>query len=218
MKTDSVKMTTLNGICEAQGKVMLKKLRLPELDKNRIISEQEAFIFDSPCRYDVILGQDFLEKTGIDIRYSIRKVEWLGSTIPLRSPHDDTNEEEVMGEVFQSYLVQLEDEYFGEDWLDSYLTSPKTILDAKYEKLDVDTFAKEQSHLTCSQQDDLRDLLRKHERLFSGELGLYPHKKMHIELEPNAEPVHARAYSVPRMHEDTFKKELDHLVALGVLS
>ena len=128
------------------------------------------------------------------------------------------SEEEVMEEVFQSYLVQLEDEYFGEDWLDSYLPSPKTILDAKYEKLDVDTFAKEQSHLTCSQQDDLRDLLRKHERLFSGELGLYPHKKMHIELEPNAEPVHARAYSVPRMHEDTFKKELDHLVALGVLS
>ena len=44
-----------------------------------------------------------------------------------------------------------------------------------------------------------------------------PHKKVHIEIEPDAKPVHARPYPVPRMHLSTFKQELDHLVALGVL-
>ena len=110
----------------------------------------------------------------------------------------------------------MEEEYFGEDYLDSYLTAP--IKDAKYEKINVDKLAKLQSHITESQQRDLRDLFAKHEKLFNGELGLYPHKKVHIDIEPNAEPVHARAYPVPKVHEEIFKKELDHLVAIGVLS
>ena len=34
----------------------------------------------------------------------------------------------------------MEEEYFGEDYLDSYLTAP--IKDAKYKKIDVDKLAK----------------------------------------------------------------------------
>jgi len=34
-----------------------------------------------------------------------------------------------------TYDIQQDDELIGEDWLDSYLTN--TILDAKYEKVDV---------------------------------------------------------------------------------
>ena len=53
--------------------------------------------------------------------------------------------------------------------------------------------------------------------MFDGSLGVYPHKKFHIDIEPDAKPVYARPYPVPRMHLSTFKKELDHLVKLGVL-
>ena len=49
-------------------------------------------------------------------------------------------------------------------------------------------------------------------------MGFYPHKKVHIEIDPNAKPVHKRPYAVPRVHLDTFKRELDHLVEIGVLS
>ena len=41
---------------------------------------------------------------------------------------------------------------------------------------------------------------------------------MHIDLEPDARPVYRRPYPVPQVHMKTFKKELDHLVELGVLS
>lgn len=47
---------------------------------------------------------------------------------------------------------------------------------------------------------------------------MFPHKKCHIELEDGAEPVFARQYPVPHIHRDVFKKELEHLVQLGVLS
>ena len=71
--------------------------------------------------------------------------------------------------------------------------------------------------MTAAQKKDLLELLHKHSKLFSGELGSYPHKKFHIEVDPEAEPVHARAYPVPRIHLETFRKELMHLVKLGVL-
>ncbi|KAL7432773.1 hypothetical protein ACHAXH_001853 [Discostella pseudostelligera] len=35
---------------------------------------------------------------------------------------------------------------------------------------------------------------------------------------PDAQPKHARAYAIPRIHVATFKKELGHLVKIGVLS
>ncbi len=54
--------------------------------------------------------------------------------------------------------------------------------------------------------------------MFNGTLGVYPHKKMHFDIEPNAKPVHSRPYPVPQIHMKTFKKELDHLVKIGVLA
>ena len=72
-----VRMNTLTGTYESKGDVILKCLRLPEFDKSRNIEEQKAFVFDVNCRYDTILGNDFINKVGIDIKGSNRTVEWL---------------------------------------------------------------------------------------------------------------------------------------------
>ncbi len=54
--------------------------------------------------------------------------------------------------------------------------------------------------------------------MFDGTLGTYTHRKVHIDLLPDAKPVHSCPYPVPRVHLKTFKTELDHLVKLGVLA
>jgi hypothetical protein len=39
---------------------MLLQIKLPEFSRNRTIDSHKALVFNSPCRYDVILGADFL--------------------------------------------------------------------------------------------------------------------------------------------------------------
>jgi hypothetical protein len=54
--------------------------------------------------------------------------------------------------------------------------------------------------------------------MFDETLNVYPHKKVHIDIDPNAKPVHFMPYPVPQIHLKTFKKEFDHLVGLVVLA
>ena len=42
--------------------------------------------------------------------------------------------------------------------------------------------------------------------------------KFLIEIKPDAVPKHLRPYSIPQVHLDAFKKELEHLVDVFVLS
>jgi hypothetical protein len=113
--------------------------------------------------------------------------------------------------------IQLEDDFFGMDWYDP-TCYPSEKLDAKYEKVLVDDVIDQLDHLDSQQKDDLKRVLNEHTKLFDGTLGVYPHKKFHIELVPEAVPKHSRPYATPVIHLEAFKKELIHLVKIGVLS
>jgi hypothetical protein len=66
--------------------VVLHAILLPELDKNRVIDQHKALMFDGDIRYDLILGADFLAMRGIDIKDSSRTVEWFDSELPMQDP------------------------------------------------------------------------------------------------------------------------------------
>ena len=92
------------------------------------------------------------------------------------------------------------------------------ILDAKYKAMDIKQVASQQTHLMKEQQKGLEKVLLKYPQFFDGKLGVYPHRLFHIEVDPNAKPVARRPYPVADNQYKTYKKELDHLVELGVLS
>jgi hypothetical protein len=126
-----------------------------------------------------------------------------------------------MAVIFNSMLLDVDDDFLsdhfeGEDIYDNYAVGK--ILDAMYEKVDLSDVVKMQTHLTETQRSQLFETLSKYPKVFGNDLGCYPHKTFHIDLKPDAKPVHRRAYPVPRLHEETFKKELEHLVWIGVLS
>ncbi len=80
-------VNTLAGSYQSLEMVVMRNLRLPELDKNRNVDQQKALIFESEtCKYDVILGADFLNKTGIDVKYSTGTIQWFENELPLRNP------------------------------------------------------------------------------------------------------------------------------------
>jgi hypothetical protein len=166
------------------------------------------------CNYDIILGTNFLSKAGIKLNYEDETMEWFDTTLPLR-PTGVGLEAEDFDAMVDSFHIQVENELFGEDWLQSFAIA---MLDAKYEFTQVRDVVDQLSHLNMHQKADLLEVLQKHQKMFDGTLGVYPHKKFHIDIDPDVKPVHARAYPVPRVHLQTFKKELDHLVELAVLA
>jgi hypothetical protein len=74
------------------------------------------------------------------------------------------------------------------------------------------------THLNAHQKADLLQVLQENDKMFNGTLGVYPHKKVHIDIDPNAKPVYFRPNPVSQTHLNTFKKELNHLVRIGVLA
>jgi hypothetical protein len=165
----------------------------------------------------VILGADFLSKTGIDVKYSTGTIEWFDNELPMHNTrYLQSKDFLAMAETIE---IQLEDDFFGMDWYDSTCYASE-ILDAKYDKELADDVIDQHDHLDAQQKDDLKRVLNEHTKLFDGTLGVYPNRKFHIELVPEAVavPKHSRPYAIPVIYLEAFKKELIHLVKIGVLS
>ncbi len=135
--SSSRQVNTIAGTYTSTEVVIMRNLRLPEFNKNRNVNQQKALVFQSEtCKYNVILGADFLKKTGIDVKYSTGTMEWFDNELPLRNPHLLQEKDfEVMAEIVLE--VKQEEALFGMDWYNPTCYAVE-ILDAKYEKVDVD--------------------------------------------------------------------------------
>jgi hypothetical protein len=130
--SSSRKVNSLTGTYTSTEVVTMCNLRLPEFDKHRNVDQQKALVFQSEtCKYDVILGADFLTKTGIDVKYSTGTMEWFDSELQLRNSH--------LLEIkdFQAMAEIIEEIFFGMDWYDPTCYAVE-ILNAKYEKVEID--------------------------------------------------------------------------------
>jgi hypothetical protein len=149
----------------------------------------------------MILGRDLLKELGIVIDFAEEMVTWDDMSTPVK-PEDADAE--------QHYNIS------DSQQIDATMCI-KNILDAKYEKADLDKIVTESDHLTKQQQQTLKQVLARHEGLFDGTLGTWTGDPYHIELKPEAKPYHARAYPIPKVYEATLKQEVERLVELGVL-
>ena len=174
---------------------------LSELHDNRGI-KWKAHVADSLGAYDMIIGRDLLTDLNIDLLFSEQVIQWDGHTLPFRG-HEATPE--------TSFHVQ------DSMAVDEASERIKGILDAKYVAADLKEVVAAAEHLTEEQQQMLLEVLTKHEELFDGTLGNWKDVQYDIELRQGAEPYHARAFPIPRIHTQTLKNEVERLCRLGVL-
>ncbi len=137
--------------------MVLCNLRLLGLDKNRNVDQQKALVYDANSWwYDMILGADFLSKTGIDAKYSTETIEWFDNVLPLCDTRYLQSKDFLpMAETIE---IQLEDDFFSMDWYDPACYASE-ILDAKYDEGLDDDVIDQLDHLSAQQKNDLKRVL-----------------------------------------------------------
>ena len=163
---------TTTGRCKIQ-------FILPEFHSDRVIS-WDAHVHESTVtqKYDMIIGRDLLNALNMDIRFSDQTITWEDGMIPMK-PTECTSD----------------DSFFIKDEMEDDLGR---ILNAKYEKADLETVVNDYDHLQVQDKEKLLCLLRDYESLFDGTLGTWKGTAYDIELRPDAKPYHARAYNLPK--------------------
>ena len=151
-----------------------------------------------------------MQDLGIDILNSSLTLRWDGIEIPMR----DFGELRKPVDALGAYLLDIDKQTDSTKEMQNRVTR---ILDAKYEKANLEQLCKAQQHLTRIEQHMLYQLLKKHEHLFDGTLGEWRGTGVSFELKADAKPFHAKPYPIPHVHEQPMKTECDRLVKLGVL-
>ncbi len=210
-----VTLQTGGGVIKAQHVVKLQDLRFPELSPTRSYSvEMEAIVSPHTAKYDVILGYDIMVAARMVICCETRTIRWGDLSVSWKPPtflNDRTFHQHLEDALAIAQSDHLETTYAGQP-------TTKEILSSKYDKVDTQTVAQAQKHLSQRQRDDLGKLLSDFTTLFSGKLGCYPHEQVHLEVNEKLQPFSHRPYPVPHAHLQVFKEELDRLEELGVLS
>jgi hypothetical protein len=209
----------MNASSTTDQDVLLKEITLPEFSSSRRIPGPiRAIVMDTDTQYDLIIGMDVMQVIGLDLHNSTKTIVWNNHRVPFK-PHDYFDDAQLH-DLLAKYM---QDNSF--DAIDDFVTAKKTPLlggyksktihGLLYEPVNAHNVAMKQRHLSDAQQSDLAHVLSRCEKLFSGQLGCYPHRKVHLELKAD---VTRRPYPVPRHHEAVFKEELNWLCEIGVLS
>ena len=150
MKLDNkLTMIMLMGTFEVNQVVGLEDICIPEMDKNKTIIKQVAYVFQGSCAYDVILDRDFLKTAKMILDFKNCMIEWMDCKIPMLTHADRMH---VSVHSVEDALLNQEDEEAEIDELSDLYISP--IKDAKYEEKDTDKMCQELQYLTHQEQNE----------------------------------------------------------------
>jgi hypothetical protein len=69
-----IRGSTLAGTFECFAVVYLRDVNLPKLDSSRRVDSLRAFVFQEPCNYDLILGNDFCATSGLVLDFAAQQI------------------------------------------------------------------------------------------------------------------------------------------------
>ena len=160
--------------------------------------------------YDMIIGRDLMKVLRMDVLYSENVILWDDLRLPMQEIKSSFSNVSDFNALVQDHAEP--------DAVKEQMDRLHRILDANYETPDLEEEVAKMTYLNPEQRMLLLALLKKHEPLFDGQLGDWKGEPVEIPLKEDAKPYHARAFPIPHIHESTFKKDLDRLVKIGVLT
>jgi hypothetical protein len=158
----------------------------------------------------MIIGRDFLKNNEIDISFKQNTISWLDQQITMKTDQFWTQNINWYDSLLNNEDNQ--DKLFAENYI-----IHQQIKHSKYEAANLKEVITLQTHLNQEQQRQLFNILELYSELFNGKLGKYPHQKIHLDIQENAKPFHAKPYAVPHIHTQVFKDELKRLCEINVL-
>ena len=162
--------------------------------------------------YDFIIGRDIMSKLGMDISFEKEVITWEGTEVPMRD----------FSRLKKWNLSKYEIRAIIQESNEPMVTQTATnrmikILDSNYQKAILKSVVAGAKHLTSKERDKLYALLIKFQNIFDGTLGKWKIDPVYFELKEGSTPHSQRHYPVPHLYKETFRKELERLVKLGVL-
>ncbi|KAG7367308.1 hypothetical protein IV203_029979 [Nitzschia inconspicua] len=215
IKEPGRRFNTTQGNFNPIGYVNLKDVSFPEFSHTRRLPNVKCYVFDAPCRYDLIIGRDALRDCGMMIDFGHEQLSWFENTVAFRtlSQFMDNSAVRTALEV-PPYQVRIAESNSSESLYN--VAGPLKASD--YRKVEIETVVAKQTHLDTAQQTDLLKVLKQYDQLFSGKIGHYTKRKFHIDLVEDATPYHCKQpYPVPLVDRETVKAELERQVDLSLL-
>ena len=140
----------------------------------------------------MIIGCDLIRPLGIDIHGADMIIHWDNSAIPWRDIYYTTKDAFALLQCNAPLKYETK--------------RMKRIIDAKYSKADLKTITEISTNIYPKEINELYTRLKKYECLFDGNIGTWHGNHYDIKLKPDAEPCHGKVFTVPRIHELTFKQ------------
>jgi Reverse transcriptase (RNA-dependent DNA polymerase) len=205
-RLNEVSWTTNTGKLVTKYKIPLQFL-LPEFAPSREINWNVAVDETAQqSKYDMIIERDLQIAIRMDILFSTKHLKWDSIVMPMRTQNIDL-----------SYIDNCVKNLGNSQDVFATASTPMSILDAKYEKANIDATINSLKHLSNNQQQQLKALLYKFEHLFDGTLGNWKTDPLSFKLKEGAKPFQLAPFSVSKIHETTLKREIQSLCDLGVL-
>ena len=161
---------TAAGSFKFASVVILEDAHLPEFSRSLRIEKMVAYVFDAPCRYDMIVGRNWLNPNKFNILFSSKTMSWFDREVPMKQ-----------AKTPEMFYINDDDFETQNDPLSDLFTGYKhgvdksNILPAKYEGIEsLESVTTAQDHLSTDQQRKLLDVFQGHDKLFEGKLGCYP--------------------------------------------
>ncbi|KAG7336539.1 reverse transcriptase RNA-dependent DNA polymerase [Nitzschia inconspicua] len=170
IKEPGRRFNTTQGNFNPIGYVNLKDVSFPEFSHTRRLPNVKCYVFDAPCRYDLIIGRDALRDCGMMIDFGNEQLSWFDNTVAFRTLSQFLDNSTV-GTALEvpPYQVRIAES----NTVESFYNIAGPLKASDYRKVEIETVVAKQTHLNKAQQTDLLKVLDQYDQLFSGKIGHY---------------------------------------------